>query len=141
MTLGAFASIENDGSMTLAVETIAYDTPGGNKVVVTNSISFKGTAPFRRYLGKGEIIEELFDQQTSRSKEWMRESIVKLKLQSDPVAFQSQELVRLSIENYPATRKDKDGNPFSVLGGPITSVKLTPSGVVWIAPGACRSSR
>jgi len=51
--------------------------------------------------------------------------------------FEVKFLVRLTIDNYPLTQRDKNRKPFSVVGGKIAIAKLSPKGIEWPEPAFC----
>jgi hypothetical protein len=137
IALGAFADFEKDGSFLIVVEKLAYSISVDGSITVNAFVDHRATSPEGPYyIGKGEIIRE-FDAKTPRSKEWKRDIEMGMGFSPDPTVFMAKALVRLTIDNYPATRVDAAGKPFSIVGGKIAIAKLTPNGFDWVDSGNC----
>jgi hypothetical protein len=137
MAVGAFADCEKDGSFLFVVEKLAYSMSQDGGIAVKAFLDHKATGPEGPYfIGKGEIIREV-DAGTPRSKEWKRDIDMGMGFSPDPTLFLAKALVQLTIDNYPPTRVDAAGKPFSVVGGKVAIAKLTPNGFNWEAPGNC----
>jgi hypothetical protein len=137
LTRGAFANFEKDGSHLFVVEKITYEIGEGGKVVVSAAIDYTEVSPSFVYsMGTNDIVKEIDAAKTFRAVQWRKGLDVGM-LQGDSAIFASGQLVQLTIENYPATLKDAEGKPFSIVGGKVAIGKLTVNGFEWVQPAHC----
>jgi hypothetical protein len=92
---------------------------------------------FPWFLGKNDILKELYAGDTFRSDQWSRKIIAAVRISPDPLAARAIEEVRLTIENLKPTKVDAKGVPFSEVGLPIAAIRLRTDGADWVEHGNC----
>ena len=140
VTRGIFADFEKDGSLLIVVETVAYEIVGGQTTITASPQIVPPLPATVYYLGRGEILNELRASQTPRSIKWNHDIDRLMVTSRDQAADEAIAYVDLTIVNFPKTKTDSRGVPFSIMGQPIAVVQLRRGkGVEWIKQGNCES--
>jgi hypothetical protein len=130
LTTGWFVDF-NDGVPFVVTAQVTYAISADGHITTDSSVV--GTPGIQEdFLGRSEMAEELYEQKTYRSKQWMKELVANGPPGGDTVSNNAIRTVKNSIENYP---KDiQVGNQtISPIGGPIDAIKLRRlGGIEWI---------
>jgi hypothetical protein len=137
---GIFADFEKDGTLLIVVTSVDFKESFVYPRITVNTVPLHPGDGDAFFVGKGEVITETNAAKTPRGSEWFKE----LHRRSDgPNTDRATEeaiaFVDLTIRNLPKMRTDFDGVPFSVVGPPISAVRLVRGkGTRWIAKGICQ---
>jgi hypothetical protein len=135
---GIFADFDKDGTLSIAVEQVTYEIVDGKINIILSTDRVDSTKWSSYFLGHGEIVKEVTAGQTLRAIQWQNETNKLLEAADDKTSAFAIKMVELTIDNFPKTKKDDRGIPFSIMGRPIAVVQLTRGkGVTWIKPGKC----
>jgi hypothetical protein len=135
---GFFAGVRKDGSVMGVMQAVTYEDMknGGTQINLPSPRSVAST-DYPAWLGRSEIIRELYAGRTPRSQQWGRKIIEIVRASPDRLAARAIEEVRVTIENLPPEKTDYNGVPFSVVGFPISAIRLTSEGAEWVEKGNC----
>jgi len=127
---GLFGRIGKDGHSDIALAKIRYELVGNKALIELADPHEFGLDEFPYFLGRGEAIANASNTQK-------RDVQTKALVSNDPTATLAIEMVRFTIDYLPPDHTDSNGRPFSVVGYPISAVKLTSKGVEWVEEGNC----
>jgi hypothetical protein len=137
---GFFAEFESSGALLIAAVDITDEISGNGQHTIGVSTQNVSSPTGRRFLGHGDIINELYAQQTYRAIQWRSDIKQAAYGNLDPLAVEAIEKVELTIDNLPKTLTDANGGQFSVVGPPVAAIRLSRGkSAEWIRHGKCRA--
>jgi len=132
-----FAGVKKDGTIAAAQATVTYlvrDSKNVDLIPIAKAMPISTSFPW--ILGRRKILDEMATD-TPTAKAWRDAIELDVKRSSDQIAERAIADVDLTINNLPKTNVDRKSVPFSVVGPPISAVRLTSKGIEWIRKGNC----